>query len=230
MATGEDLKALILKIRRCRQILDRLGRRLDARVVDATVRATTLSRGDLDDPDRLLAVGEEIGAWLAEHAPDAAPVVCKVVDDEAHGHALLVRTRLSGSDRFSRVDFELLTSGDFQDLRGLTAELADVREGPFRLGAADDAAEMKDLEAVADAVMAFGRKGLSIQRYKGLGEMNPEQLWDTTMNPDTRTLLQVQPGDDVTTNKIFEVLMGDDVEQRRRFIEDHALEVKHLDV
>ena len=59
---------------------------------------------------------------------------------------------------------------------------------------------------------------------------NPEQLWDTTMNPDTRTLLQVQPGDDVTTNKIFEVLMGDDVEQRRRFIEDHALEVKHLDV
>jgi len=229
LATGEDLKALILKIRRCRQILDRIGRRLDARVVDAVVRATTLSRGDLDNPDRLVALGEELGAWLSEHAPDAAPVVSKVVEDEAHGHALLVRTRLSGSDRFSRLDFELLTSGDFQDLRALTEELADVRQGPFRLGD-EDAADLEDLEAVAEAVMAFGRKGLSIQRYKGLGEMNPEQLWDTTMNPDTRTLLQVQPGDEVTTDKIFEVLMGDDVEQRRRFIEDHALEVKHLDV
>ena len=237
LALGEDLKDLISKVRRYRRVLDRLGRRVDARVMDCIVRAVPLSHEDLSDADLLAKKAGEITAWLTEHVPDSGPVVCRVVDDEEHGHALLVRTRLSGSDRFTRLDFDLLTAGDHHDLKRLEGHLTDVRGGPFVLrpsGADDsDAAELDshvDLDAVAIAVMASGRKGLSIQRYKGLGEMNPDQLWETTMDPDTRTLIQVQPGDEVSTDKIFEVLMGDDVEQRRRFIEDHALEVKNLDV
>ncbi|HJN92729.1 MAG TPA: DNA gyrase subunit B, partial [Dehalococcoidia bacterium] len=237
LAMGEDLKDLISKVRRYRQLLDRIGRRLDSRVIDAVVRIAPLEHADLADGAGLQAKAATLAEWITENIPEAAPVMCKVVDDEEHGHAMLVRTRLSGSDRFSRLDFELLTSGDYHDLRRLESRLADVRGGPFLLrpsGTSDDDAKaldrLSDLEEVASAVMASGRKGLTIQRYKGLGEMNPEQLWETTMDPDTRTLLQVQPGDEVSTNKIFEVLMGDDVEQRRRFIEDHALEVKNLDV
>src|SRR5207253_2340169 len=85
-------------------------------------------------------------------------------------------------------------------------------------------------EELLDRVLAAAKKDITIQRYKGLGEMNPEQLWETTMNPEKRTLLQVKIDDAVETDQIFTVLMGDAVEPRRRFIEDNALDVKNLDV
>ena len=79
-------------------------------------------------------------------------------------------------------------------------------------------------------MLAAAKKDLTIQRYKGLGEINPEQLWETTMNPETRTLLQVRIDDAVETDEICTVLMGDQVEPRRKFIEDNALDVRNLDI
>ena len=90
--------------------------------------------------------------------------------------------------------------------------------------------QLKSIDEFIDHFIALGRKGVAINRYKGLGEMNPETLWATTMNPDVRTLLQVKAEDHTEADSMFTTLMGDQVEPRRKFIEDNALEVKNLDI
>jgi len=90
--------------------------------------------------------------------------------------------------------------------------------------------QFESMSAFMEYVLRTGKKGMSIQRYKGLGEMNPEQLWETTMNPEKRTLLQVNVEDAVIADEIFTTLMGDQVEPRRNFIFSNALEVSNLDV
>ena len=153
--------------------------------------------------------------------------------DEDEACVLEVSTRQDGSYRLTRLDADFVSSGDYRELCRMQEQLCELPSGPYLLeggGSKDEPLELPDLASVAEAVLAAGRKGLTIQRYKGLGEMNPEQLWDTTMNPGTRTMLRVEAGEDIRTDEIFTILMGDDVERRRRFIEDHALEVRNLDV
>ena len=89
---------------------------------------------------------------------------------------------------------------------------------------------IENVEALVEFFIAAGKKGLAVNRYKGLGEMNPEQLWETTMKPEDRTLLQVRAEDHAEADQMFTTLMGDQVEPRRRFIEENALDVKNLDV
>jgi DNA gyrase subunit B len=105
-----------------------------------------------------------------------------------------------------------------------------VGRPPFQLINGERTSEAATLREAVASVLAHARKGLDIQRYKGLGEMNPEQLWETTMNPETRTLLQVRIEDAYQADEIFSTLMGDEVEPRRRFIEENALSVKNLDI
>ena len=100
----------------------------------------------------------------------------------------------------------------------------------LRVSAGEKRSEAATLSAAVSELLTQGRKGFDVQRYKGLGEMNPEQLWATTMNPETRTLLQVRIEDAYEADEIFSTLMGDEVEPRRRFIEDNALSVKNLDI
>jgi len=111
-------------------------------------------------------------------------------------------------------------------MRSLEEELP----GPFIVGENGTSVSIRTREELLDKVTGHAKKDLSIQRYKGLGEMNPEQLWETTMDPEKRTLLQVRIEDVVETDQMFTVLMGDQVEPRRKFIEDNALDVKNLDV
>ncbi|MGB9181581.1 MAG: DNA topoisomerase (ATP-hydrolyzing) subunit B [Pyrinomonadaceae bacterium] len=128
------------------------------------------------------------------------------------------------------IDWNLASYVEFQKAVELYTALEDRLAPPFVVGENGSSEQIKTREELLERVLAAAKKDLTIQRYKGLGEMNPEQLWETTMNPEKRTLLQVKIDDAVETDQIFTVLMGDAVEPRRKFIEDNALDVKNLDV
>ena len=128
------------------------------------------------------------------------------------------------------LDRELLLTPRFKRLSGLVRELESLGRGPYLLERGRERVELESLESLRDTLMEFGRRGLEIQRYKGLGEMNPEQLWETTMNPENRRLLMVSVEDAEEADRIFSILMGDEVEPRKQFIYQYAKEVRNLDI
>jgi DNA gyrase subunit B len=125
---------------------------------------------------------------------------------------------------------ELIKSQDYVALYELWEKLAAVAKGPTVVIEGEQEIAVEGLDELHRVSLERSRQGATFQRYKGLGEMNPEQLWETTMNPETRTLLRVTMADAVGADQIFTVLMGDAVEPRREFIEKHALDVENLDV
>ncbi len=127
----------------------------------------------------------------------------------------------------------LIYSGEFQKFIDLSKKIAPYDDPPFTIGSLEkegDVLVAQNKTELMDYLLKEGKKGLSVQRYKGLGEMNPTQLWETTMNPDKRTLLQVKVDDLVDADEIFTILMGEEVDPRREFIQNNALEVSMLDI
>jgi DNA gyrase subunit B len=151
-------------------------------------------------------------------------------DEEHTCWALLVTTH--GREAVEiRLDWELLGSSDFQALVRLDQkDMADFKAPPHRLESKDKSWDFVNLDEMLTFVLEEGQKGITIQRFKGLGEMNPEQLWETTMDPETRTLLKVNIADAGEADYIFNVLMGDKVEPRRDFIQNNVLELNELDI
>jgi DNA gyrase subunit B len=145
------------------------------------------------------------------------------------GALVFVRRRGERQERF-RLDPQIARSPEARRLVGAMADLLPVFAEPATLERKGAATRLPGPLALIEALLAQGRKGLSIQRYKGLGEMNPEQLWETTLDPEARTLYQVKIEHAGEADSIFETLMGDVVEPRREFIQDNALKVVNLDV
>jgi DNA gyrase subunit B len=143
---------------------------------------------------------------------------------------LLVARIEHGITQEKHIHREFFESAEYRSI----AELGTTLAGLFKPGAYiaknDSKQEVSGFKEAINWLMEAGRKGQSIQRYKGLGEMNPEQLWDTTINPETRRLIQVRIEDALAANDIFATLMGDQVEPRREFIEKNALAVANLDI
>ena len=230
--TGIALKGIVKRVIRFEKIMDVVERKKRQREI---VRAIVSVEGDpqtwLRDPQRVVEVGTSVQHQVEAAAPDLMPVTFAVEDDQEHNSQRLVfATRSNGASQRTVIDMELCQSPEFEELRRLAGELRATGTAPFTLTTGGKVVTASSLREAVDQIVRDGRKGLEIQRYKGLGEMNPEQLWETTMNPETRTLLQVKLADAYTANEVFSTLMGDEVEPRRKFIEDNALAVRNLDV
>jgi DNA gyrase subunit B len=158
----------------------------------------------------------------------AAGYKTDLTEDEEHG--LWKIQTITNAGLNLAIDWNFASFVEFQKAVDLFKNLEDTLAAPFIIGENGASEEIPTRDALLEKVLAAAKKDLSIQRYKGLGEMNPEQLWETTMDPDKRTLLEVRIDDVVETDQMFTVLMGDAVEPRRKFIEDNALDVRNLDV
>ncbi|MDE0718652.1 MAG: toprim domain-containing protein, partial [Rhodospirillaceae bacterium] len=225
---GPDLRQRVEQARRIKTLIQPLLRHVtEADILEQVAIAGALNPDIVDDPDRAgeaaAYVAHRLDALAPEHergwdgtvADEGGLVFRRTVRDVAETHRLAPSLLRSAEAR--RIDEE---AGRLQALY--------THHATFR--AKDVAHRITGPIALFDAVVATARKGMSIQRYKGLGEMNPDQLWETTLDPDARTLLQVRVEHVDEAGKLFETLMGDVVEPRRAFIQSHALEVANLDV
>jgi DNA gyrase subunit B len=227
---GPGLETLMKKYTEVMAIIRRLGRRYDERVLEQLLYSEPLTAAQLDDLGR-------VDAWMGtlarrlKGAPEAPRYELSLVHEaDRPGWEILVARRHHGVDTVRSLQREFFDSAEYRRIAGLGAELADlVGEGAHVLRG-EKRQEVTSFREAVEWLMAEARKGQAIQRYKGLGEMNPDQLWDTTVNPETRRLMQVRIEDAVAADDIFTTLMGDQVEPRREFIEKNALSVSNLDV
>jgi DNA gyrase subunit B len=243
--TGSDLEALVEHAIRMRNIMAFVPRRFDPVIIEALAIAGALA-ADLSPADRMAALNRA-AEWLDRGDPEA-----RWTARLTEAGNLEVERLWRGVTDHHKIEAGFVASAEARKLARLASENTDVYSGAARLVRAgtetveveapegeDDTPATRPVAGgdtisrpsqLLDAVLATGRKGLSIQRYKGLGEMNADQLWETTLDPENRALLQVKVEDADVTDEIFTRLMGDVVEPRRDFIQENALNVANLDV
>ncbi len=224
-AEGEALQALVSTVGDYARWIERLDRRFDPSVLDAWLTLGATAAGT----DKVALEGwiAPLRERLAITDPNLTIQEIKVEEDEEEGgFALAVTTLREGHTLSFHLGEEVNNHPELKHIRALASTLRDRLPLPATLS--DNT--LHAWPDVLHAVLENARKGHEIQRYKGLGEMNPDQLWETTMDPDTRSLLQVQINDAIDADRIFTILMGDQVDPRRDFIQKNALNVRNLDI
>jgi DNA gyrase subunit B len=229
--TGTPLLRLASRLRSLGEHLKRLDLRCDQRFLATAVRQGQVRTGTFSSDATVEAARVAIEAALIERYPDLLPLSVSVGHNAQDGKYLAVKFRPGASSKPARLTAEITETGEYHELVSIEEDIAALGAAPYELiTERSEPTRVATPEALDAYLSERGRKGIYIQRYKGLGEMNANQLWETTMNPDARTLLQVQVNDPVRAEELFSVLMGDQVEPRRKFIEDNALNAQNLDI
>ena len=229
---GRELSKLLEQVTQYGRFANRFSRRLgnDNKLLEVLLDAFSGREGIMTKQKiklRQIFESEELIAQV-EGKVAAAGYKTELLNDEEHGLAEIEITLPNNTSVL--FDWNLASYVEFLKAVELKGSLEMDLPAPFILGENGNSEEIATRELLLEKVLATAKKEIGIQRYKGLGEMNPEQLWETTMDPEKRTLLQVRVEDAIETDEIFTILMGDQVEPRRKFIEDNALDVKNLDV
>ncbi len=208
--------------------IKRLSKNIPREILEAVVRLSTVTSDTVQDDAMLGKWAQSLQDLLNENRRDHSFYETEVVEQDS-GFAIVVRAKLYGSASEDILGPEFFVSAEYRSL----SETGDRLNNLLRDGATVRRGEhfraVATFQEALEWLMADARKGLSIQRYKGLGEMNPGQLWETTLNPEVRRMLQVRIEDVVSADELFSTLMGDEVEPRREFIESNALQVLNLD-
>ncbi len=228
--SDEELADFVDDLLSYREIIERMERRGDRRIFEQIVRAE-ITMDDLQDKQRLDDRCEEIREALGEEyttVPWSSP---DIIEDPTFEGQWIARwhSRVAGTSVTTEISRGLINGPDYREMLRIGRRFSSLGEHVI----VDDGSDEEiytSMIGVLERALKAGQKGQSVQRYKGLGEMNPDQLWETTMDPETRTLLQVQIEDAVEADNLFTVLMGDQVAPRREFIETHALDVRNLDI
>ena len=218
---GKALIPFLKRLLNFERLLEWFERRRRDPMVLRIFVAEGITKALLKEREKISKLLEKVRKQL----PDAN--IGDLYEDEEHeGYGVEIRRQ-----SYKLVlDTNLLLSPEFRELETLYAFMKDLGKAPFQLTTKDGQKEVASTTGLLALIVETARKGLSIQRYKGLGEMNPQQLWDTTMDSDKRTLLQVSIEDSVQADQIFTILMGDQVEPRKEFIIKHALEARNIDI
>ncbi len=217
---GAGLTSFLLNVQEFEAVAAKLGRRLkEPRLVDVLAENGLDKKSDFEDQKPVEKLLKEIERLKLK-------TEAEVTFDEEHS---LYQIEF-GAPHKQKINWALAASADYKRMRTLAKQIADYNKPPFTITRNGDKATKEKAQDVLKFVMEDAKKDFTITRFKGLGEMNPAQLWETTMNAETRTLLKVKLEDVVEAEKIFTTLMGENVEDRRKFIEDNALDVVNLDI
>ena len=224
---GEDLKRLVYKARETKHSLQLLSRTLPSRIVEQCAIAGAFNPDVLSDE----ALARNAASYVARRLDHLETEYEKGWSGEAAvGGGLKFARTVRGVTETIILDSRTLHSAEARHLDSLASELQATYTREAMLRYKDEDLIISGPVPLLAAIMSRGKKGVSLQRYKGLGEMNPSQLWETTLDPNVRTLLQVKVNHADEANEVFSTLMGDIVEHRRDFIQENALAVRNLDV
>jgi DNA gyrase subunit B len=219
---GTELRNFLMSLDEFQQIFRLMERRTrDPRIVEILARTDFAIDSKAD-------FSERAGLQPVLEAIQALKIPAEMVQEEEHSSWQLVYRDHTNAAR--QIDIELAAQPEYKRLRAYARQIARYNQPPFVVVKEANRQTIANWRDLLAHIKGEGTREVSVQRYKGLGEMNAEQLWQTTMNAETRTLLRVSVEDLVQCEEIFTTLMGEDVENRRKFIEDNALDVRNLDV
>jgi len=227
---GNKLLALVKKLMRISDLLNRFEKeRRDRNIVRIVAGDLSLTEDTFQNESELLKIAARTVVTL-----DSGNVSdYRIEEDSDHGgYKMVFEIHEQGKKQTTCIGRELFRTPQFSEIRTLLGQVSVIGDPPYRDQSepSNDPVILPTARSLVEHIISVGKKGMTLQRYKGLGEMNPEQLWETTMNPEKRTLLQVSVEDAVLADEIFTTLMGDAVEPRRDFIYENALHVANLDI
>jgi DNA gyrase subunit B len=224
---GADLLEIVSHARDFVHAIDGFNTRYSRSLVEQAAIVGALDAEALADPDRAQAVADRVANRLDRVSEETE----RGWQGSPDGQDGFTFTRVvRGVSETHTIDASLLGSADVRKLRQMADHLDELYGGVAKLTRKDQTFDIFGPKSLFETITAAGRKGVTLQRYKGLGEMNPSQLWETTLDPNVRTLLQVHIKESEDHDRLFSELMGDLVEPRRDFIQDNALSVANLDV
>jgi len=229
----EDSKRIIQQMQKYGNVFKAIARKGDSRILNHIILEGFAKVENIQSEAALKSVATSIENYIQKSFSNgASQITYTILPDIEHVGCfkLDIETRVGGARFHTHLSKDIIDSPDMAEANRLATFVAELGGRPFTLMTGEEVEKHDDPEHLVTAIFSRGKEKFTIQRYKGLGEMNPEQLWETTMDATKRTLLQVSVEDAAAADQIFSVLMGENVEPRREFIEKNALRVRNLDV